>query len=271
MIRQKLILFITACFVFILTSNSFAGILEYKTEGKQSIDVKIEGFYLRFNSSDLIKINGHMEGIGLSYTSRLPKNLIIKPEFWFAEGYTEYNGPLEHSNNSSPGTLDDVKSYLFELRTLLGYDYKISEAFSPIPYTGVGFRLLYLDVDGRITYTTSRSTVKLGSIDYTNIYIPFGIKFSGNLYGEAPNQWIFTATAEDDISLWKLRGNGLRGSIEFQRRFKYVSIAVEPFIRYWRFKEDKAPVHDASGNEVGKATEPANRTTEIGIDWKIRF
>lgn len=268
--RQKLI--VIFCLIFIGEGKSFAGILENATMGEHSADIKYERLYLNFNASDQIKAKGWMEGIGFSYTFHSSKNLIIKPEFWLDWGSLEYEGPLAYSGNSvtARGKIDDVDTFLFEIRGLIGYDFQISEASSLTPYIGLGYRYFDMDMDEKVTYTNGTRTTKIGSKWYADDYIPLGIKFSQNTYAGWSNGWSFAATVEDDILLDK-RGNGLRGSIELLKRFKYINFAVEPFVRYWKFAEVKRVFRDGYGDKLGDIEEPAKHITETGIALKLRF
>jgi len=60
-------------------------------------------------------------------------------------------------------------------------------------------------------------------------------------------------------------GYGLRGSVSFQNKGKATDFIIEPFVRYW----------DIDDSEVDAATggyEPANKTTELGLEliWRFR-
>ena len=269
--KQKLIAAITACFIFIGIQSSFAGLMENKSEGKHSADIKYERLYFNFDSS-VTKIDGWMSGIGLSYTYRhSSKNFIVKPELSLDWGNLDYDGPLSYANGkiTSSGKLEGVDSYLVEFRVLPGYDFQLSETSSLVPYIGVGIRYFDIDMDGRMTYTTDSKTIKIGSNSYLDFYVPIGVTFDLN-GKQLKNKWSFKATVEDDILLDN-RGNGLRGSMEFQRRFKHFNVAVEPFIRYWSFGKARSEFRDANDNFIGEVYEPAKHITEAGVALKVRF
>lgn len=268
--RWKQIAVITAFFVFISIGSSFGGLMENKSEGKHSADVKYERLYFDFDSS-VTKISGWMYGMGLSYRYHFSNNLIIRPELSLYWGNLDYNGPLVYTNNTvtSTGALEGVDSSLVEFRVLSGYDSQLSETSSIIPYTGLGIRYLDIDMDGRMTYKTDTRTIQIGHKWYLDVYLPIGLTFDLN-GRQLKNKWSFKATVEDDILL-NTRGNGLRGSIELQRRFKYFNVAVEPFVRYWSFGKTRRTYRDANGNIIGELYEPAKHTSEAGVALKVRF
>lgn len=268
--RWKQIAVITAFFIFISIGSSFGGLMENKSEGKHSADVKAEMLYFDFDSS-LTKIDGWMYGVGISYRYRFSNNIMIKPELSLGWGNMDYDGPLSYINSTvtSTGKIDGVDTFLFEFRVLPGYDAQLSETSSLVPYTGLGIRYLYIDMYGKMTYTTDSRTIPIDSKWYLDVYLPIGLTF--DLNGKALNsKWSFKATVEDDILL-TTRGNGLRGSMELQRRFKNINIAVEPFIRYWSFGKTHRAFRDANDNVVGELYEPAKHITETGVALKVRF
>lgn len=269
--RWRQIAVITAFFILISIGSSFAGLMENKSEGRYSADVKHERLYFNFNSAD-IKIKGWMSGIGIAGIYHFPKNFIIKPELSLDWGNLDYEGPLSYTNSTitSTGKLEGVDSYLVEFRVLPGYDFQLSETSSLVPYIGVGIRYFETEMDGRMTYTTDSRTIQIGSNWYLDFYVPIGVTFDLN-GKQLKNKWSFKATVEDDILLNNRRGNGLRGSMELQRRFKYINVAVEPFIRYWSFGKTLRVFSDANDNFVGEVYEPAKHISEAGVALKIRF
>ncbi|TAL23511.1 MAG: hypothetical protein EPN94_09340 [Nitrospirae bacterium] len=245
--------------------------MENKSEGKHSADIKYERLYFNFDSS-VTKIDGWMYGIGISYRYRHPsKNFVVKPELSLGWGNLDYDGPLAYSNSrvTSTGTLEGVDTSLVEFRVLPGYDAQLSETSSLIPYIGLGIRYLDIDMDGRMTYTTDSKTIQIGHKWYLDVYLPIGLTFDLN-GKQLKSKWSFKATVEDDILLSN-RGNGLRGSMEFQRRFKHFNVAVEPFIRYWSFGKTHRTFRDANDKIVGELYEPAKHITETGVALKVRF
>lgn len=268
--KQKLIVAITACFIFIGIRSSFAGLMENKSEGRHSADIKYERLYFNFDSS-VTKIDGWMYGVGISYRYHFSNNIIVKHELGLDWGNLDYDGPLSYTNSTviSSGTLEGVDSSLVEFRVLPGYDAQLSETSSLIPYTGLGIRYLDIDMDGRMTYTTDSRTIQIGHKWYLDVYLPIGLTFDLN-GKQLKSKWSFKATVEDDILLSN-RGNGLRGSMEFQRRFKHFNVAVEPFIRYWSFGKTRREFRDANDNFIGEVYEPAKHTSEAGVALKVRF
>jgi hypothetical protein len=114
-----------------------------------------------------------------------------------------------------------------------------------------------------------------------------GVKFNTN----SKTGWSTEATAEYDIFWWgkqishlsdanpglndpenrQKRGYGLRGSIAFQTKTDDFAYTIEPFIRYWNIKDSEPADLTYFGSIVGVGFEPANHSTEYGVNFLVRF
>lgn len=258
--------------VFTVTTKSFAGMeagLEYKTNGAHSVEVRSERLQFDFNASGVTKIYGWMDGVGVSYNHQ--KKFAAKADIEFTKGDLEYEGPLAYSENQivKSGKVSNINTYSFSARGLFGYNKQLSTTTSIIPYTGWGVRYLHMDMDKNITFKKGKDNIDIASKYYIDSYIPLGIKF--NLNGNNVDRaWSFAATIEEDVILTQHNGsNGLRGSMELQKRLKYFNLAIEPFMRYWRFAEDKTQLKYST--DGGYLLEPVKHITETGIALKIIF
>lgn len=261
--KQRLTAAVAAavCYIYIFSGISFAGILENVSDGKHSADIQPTTEYYSLDLSNWREISGWLRGMGVSYAYHSPYNFIVKPDLRFYSGSLEYNGQLDLSDSSSRGSYDGM-GYLFVFQGIAGYDIKFSKTSSIMPYSGFGIRFFKIDLDEDLTYNTGSRIVRYGDMWYNTAYIPVGIKVNKNLN----SGWSFDLTIEDKIPFSKPYRNGLMGSIEVQKRFKYINFALEPFIEYWNLTEiDRAISRDA------RIHQPSGDITVVGVNLKFRF
>jgi hypothetical protein len=224
-----------------------------------------------------------MYGIALAYTYH--RDLMAKLEFRYAMGQVDYD-------NVYGLTIDDIDDQEWEIRGLIGYDFRTSPNFFITPYFGVGYRYLKSDPDNPFIGTTS---TRLYERESNYFYSPIGINFTSLTEGG----WMFVANGEVDFLWYGLQksnlsrtfpyddaeneqdsGSGycLRASLRIQKRFESVSLAIEPFVRYWHIKESDweqvtsggVPVTNPSGDLL-YVFEPKNTTTELGCLLTVQF
>lgn len=232
--------------------------------------------YLFFYEEPSLSVEweGVLYGIRSSFTKHMESNpLMARLEGRYSTGDVDYDGSLQ---NGTPHT-DSGTDYTFELRGLLGYDWTIGESVVT-SYLGFGYRYWFDDLESPNAYERN--------IRY--FYSPLGIEYTALL----TERWIWGIRMEYDL-FWRGRvrshlsdvnplfdnvdniqdsGFGARGSIYFHRMSnEYISISIEPFIRYWNIKDsDTVPV-TATGVLIGTGKEPANWTIESGLQISLVF
>jgi hypothetical protein len=182
---------------------------------------------------------------------------MLRADGRLAFGHMNYDGQYW---DGTPASGDSIDDYLWEVRGLLGYDFK-NDTARVTPYAGLGYR--YLNDDS--------SNQEGGYERESNyLYFPIGLEF---LFPSQTN-WSIGATVEFDALLWgeqnshlggifgtvdnqQNSGSGFRASIKLQEKGGF---AIEPFFRYWDIGDSATKVIDDVALQ-----EPKNKTTEVGV------
>jgi len=237
-------------------------------------EIGSEVYHFRYREPGAMEDNGVFYGTVVGYTYRgwvpvSPEESfsegkgLLRLEGRFACGQVDYDGAL---SSGTPYKVDDIEDYVIETRLLLGIE-ALDEDWLASLYSGFGYR--YLNDD---------SSFDLNGYERESnyLYVPFGYQLDGSLR----DGWSWGARFEADILVWgkqythmsdvglidfdnrQREGYGLRGVVRFRNKNKAGILLVEPFIRYW----------DIEDSEVESGFyEPANRTTEFGVQLIWRF
>jgi hypothetical protein len=225
--------------------------------------------YIEYREPDIMSEKGLMYGIDAAYSYH--NGVMIKVAGRFSYGQVDYQNSVTFNN------IDDI---IFEIRTLGGYDFKLSKSLTMTPFIGLGYRYLRDDMAGRISPAGSEK----GYLRESNYYYsPIGIE-AVNVFD---NGWSAGAIIEYDY-FWKgtqksnfstavagyndvendqNSGYGLRGSIMIKKQTARLFFAIEPFIRYWNI--DQSEIQNLTDYET--VLEPKNESTEIGVKFTIGF
>ena len=225
--------------------------------------------YIEYREPDIMSEKGLMYGIDAAYSYH--NGVMIKVAGRFSYGQVDYQNSVTFNN------IDDI---IFEIRTLGGYDFKLSKSLTMTPFIGLGYRYLRDDMAGR----TSPAGSEKGYLRESNYYYsPIGIE-AVNVFD---NGWSAGAIIEYDY-FWKgtqksnfstavagyndvendqNSGYGLRGSIMIKKQTARLFFAIEPFIRYWNI--DQSEIQNLTDYET--VLEPKNESTEIGVKFTIGF
>lgn len=266
---MKKILLLIVCFVLFKTGIVFAEVLKNST-----FELGSEIYYFQYEEPSVMEDKGPFYGVTGSYAYH--NKIMMQLEGRFAYGQVDYS-------SANTGNLDNIDDYVFEIRGLLGYDYKTAETFTITPYAGFGYRYLNDDSSGMTTTTGA-----LGYERESNYYYsPIGVEIMKKLH----NGWSVGGIFEYDI-FWQGRqksnlssavagyndlsndqndGYGLRGSIKIKKSEKELDFIIEPFIRYWNIKQSDTTNVSYQGVIIGYGYEPKNNTTEIGIKLALDF
>ncbi|MFP3984283.1 MAG: outer membrane beta-barrel protein [Desulfurivibrionaceae bacterium] len=274
---KKLMIGFVALAVSLFSSVGFAAAQDPEQKfilPVHSFEIRPEISHIEYKEPGVMEEEGIMYGIGAAYTLRSPDDYMLQVEGKFSYGQVDYE---------NSGTMDDIDDYMFEIRGLLGYDFRILDKTMITPYVGVGYRYLNDDMSG-MTSSTGASGYERESNYY---YSPVGIKTLSYI----GNGWLWGITAEFDY-FWKGKqkshfsdilaglndpendqddGYGYRASIEFRKELGMMSFAIEPFIRYWDIDESDHEDVTYHGSVIGDGFEPANESTEIGIILAVMF
>jgi hypothetical protein len=267
--------------VFSLAMTVVAAGEDFDSEGQSLVtlrhvwEIAPEISHIKYEEPGVMKQDGAMLGIGLSYTyhsigvepifERIFGKMetgfggLLRGEIRFSGGEVDYDGSLL---DGTPIKQDNIDDRLFEGRGLIGFEHLGEEAVVGT-YVGLGYR--YLNDDSS-SYTSGYER------ESNYLYMPVGIEGRRAL-GDG---WAVGGSAEFDFFLWGKQQSDLRrfgeGIIEndqdsgygfrFSLRLEKDDFIIEPFIRYWDIDES-----DVDNGWV----EPANETTEYGVKFIWRF
>ena len=227
-----------------------------------------------YEEPGLMKLDGPRIGVVGAYTSTLP-NLV----YFRVDGRVSY-GRLDYESVGT-GMSSDNPDWTAEVRGVVGRDYLLGERFALSPYIGLGYRYLYNDGRG---YS---STGAVGYRRYSQYwYAPIGLTTRIRM----GTQWVFAPTIEydafiggkqesklsdagvvqvgsivgvfPDITNRQERGRGYRISLMFEKD-RWV---LGPWMHYWNIKDS-----DVQFGGGAFWVEPANETTEYGLELRYRF
>ena len=242
------------------------------SKGRHTWEIGPELSYIEYKEPDVMSEKGPMFGIGAAYTYHNGFMIMVAGRFSY--------GRVDYQNS---GTLNNIDDITLEIRTLGGYDFKISSSFMITPFIGLSYRYLRDDTAGRITSTGAKGYLR----ESNYIYSPIGIEavnvfhngWSAGVILEYDYFWkgmqksylSNVLAGYNDIENNQNSGYGMRGSIIIKKQTDRVSYAIEPFIRYWNI--DKSDVQNWTfyGTVIGTAWEPKNESTEIGVRFMIGF
>jgi hypothetical protein len=236
------------------------------------VEISPEFYSFVYKEPDVMQEKGMMGGIAASYTYRDGAMFKIEGRYFY--------GTVDYENS---GNIDDIRDYGFEVRLLGGYDFKVTNTLTITPSVGFGYRYLKDDMGGRVSSTGAGGY----SRESNYYYSPIGIEAVQVIN----KQWSVGAGAEYDFfwggvqqsnlkdansNLNNVRndqnsGYGLRASLIVKRQTGWGSVAIEPFIRYWKIDSSAEQIITQSGVPVAIGWEPTNNTTEIGLKLGMAF
>lgn len=266
-------------FILLFSAFSFAQSENTKSntslpllEARHFLEIGPEISYIEYREPGIMSEKGLMYGIDAAYSYH--HGIMIKVAGRFSYGQVDYQNSVTFNN------IDDI---IFEIRTLGGYDFKLSKSLTMTPFIGLGYRYLRDDMAG---YTSP--TGYCGYLRESNYYYsPIGIEAVNVLN----NGWSAGAIIEYDY-FWKGKqksnfstaiagyndvendqnsGYGLRGSIMIKKQTARLFFAIEPFIRYWNIDQSEIENRTYYGIKDVAVLEPKNESTEIGVKFTIGF
>jgi hypothetical protein len=243
------------------------------SKGRHTWEIGPELSYIEYKEPDVMSEKGPMFGIGAAYTYR--NGFMIKVAGRFSYGWVDYQ---------NSGTINNIDDIILEIRTLGGYDFKISSSFTITPFIGFSYRYLRDDASGRITSTGAKGYLRESNYFYSPIGIEavnvFNNGWSAGVMLEYDYFWkgmqksylSNVLASYNDIENNQNSGYGMRGSIIIKKQTDRVFYAIEPFIRYWNIAESDIQPLTSNGAPTGFGIyEPKNNSTEIGVRFMIGF
>ncbi|MFH1912035.1 MAG: autotransporter domain-containing protein, partial [Pseudomonadota bacterium] len=232
-----------------------------RSEARHTWEIGPEISYIEYKEPDVMSQKGTMYGIGAAYSYH--NGIMIKVAGRYSYGQVDYQ---------NSGTLSNIDDSIFEIRTLGGYDFKISSSFTMTPFIGLGYRYLKDDMAGKITSTGAKGSLRESNYYYSPIGIEavhvFDKGWSAGVILEYDYFWkgrqktylSNVLAGLNDIENDQNGGYGWRGSIIIKKQSDRVFYAIEPFIRYWNI--DKSEVQNLTfrGAVIGTAWEPKNES-----------
>jgi len=224
----------------------------------------VQGSMYEYDEPDFALLEGNRLGVSGSYT--FPGE---SRRHWRIEGRYSY-AALDYTGS---GTLSDVPDHLFELRGIVGRDYR-SERVLWAPYAGIGLRYLYNDLRG-----TSSTGARGYQRESQYWYVPLGvtlrvpldetwvmapqIEYDVFVKGSQRSYLSDTGLGYSDVTNKQSKGRGARAQLAFEGPRWSVSL----WLHYWDIEDsDTRPV---GLGQVG--FEPANTTRETGVEVRRRF
>ncbi|MFC1603617.1 hypothetical protein ACFL5F_01195 [Planctomycetota bacterium] len=240
-----------------------------------SFEIGPELYLFEYEEPGYMKEEGEFIGVALGLTSRgwagsLPDTrggFMFRAEGRFAYGNVDYEG---QTWDGAPVTATDIDDLAMEGRLLLGGDFLAGNTVNTI-YAGGGYRYLNDDLSQYAGGYERRSNY---------FYVPIGYQFDSTYKAG----WSFGFRLEYDFFIWGIQesdlsevgltdvqndqesGRGYRASIKIQNKSRRGAFIIEPFFRYWDIDDS-----EMAYEPWGSGLEPANETTEIGVQIIFMF
>jgi hypothetical protein len=235
-----------------------------------SFEIGPELYLFEYEEPGLMKEEGEFIGVVLGLTSRgwvgsLPDTIggfMFRAEGRFAYGQVDYEG---QTWSGTPLTIENIDDFAFEGRLLLGGDILGGNTINTI-YSGFGYR--YLSDDLSYLRQSNYFYLPVG-YQFDSTYKAgwsIGFRFEYDVFIKGIQRSRLSDVGYLDVDNEQDSGYGYRASIKIQNKSRSGSFIIEPFFRYWDIDESE---HEF--NPYGEFWEPANETTEIGIQIIFMF
>ncbi|MEO8717274.1 MAG: hypothetical protein ABI423_03535 [Burkholderiales bacterium] len=207
---------------------------------------------------------GNRVGATGSYTMLWPQYVYSRIEMRYSYGALDYTGS---------GTLSGVPDHLYELRAIIGQDFRAGRVIWS-PYVGVAYRQLYDDLRGTSS-TGARGYRRKSEYWYlpagVTLRLPLGaewilapqIEYDAFANGRQRSYLADAGLGFSDVVNRQERGYGARAQLMLERRRWSFGL----WAQYWKIKD--SDIQPIGFGFVG--LEPANNTRESGIELRYRF
>jgi hypothetical protein len=250
-----------------------------------SVSTGPELFRYTYEEKGLMKETGTMYGVTAKVACRADNMLglfdLLQVEGSLARASVDYDSNLS-------GSIDGIGDTIAELRSLAGID--VSSRGSPVLtlFTGIGYRRLNDSGGGRRTSEGDYFYDRHSSSWYTPVglvvgsgakrgwvlggWFEYDAFLGGTQYSELTDtnnrEFSFSGNLENE----QHAGFGLRAGLVLTKRFPSFTLALEPFVRYWKIRSsepgrvrmtENGSVHDEL------LIEPENATTCCGLAVRL--
>ena len=267
---------VTVSFLLIWACSARAQETDDPVVKEHFFSLALETSQITYKEPGFMRDRGIMAGISGSYdyTGLSP---------WrFGADLKVNGGKLDYTSNGT-GSMNGDKDYIVEVRGKAGYDIDWKKLVLT-PYLGVGYRFLSDDSHNRQTTTGDWGYRR----ESNYFYLPLGVTASVKM----PKGWTLTPCGEYDIFIRgaqfsrlqdvdenynnlhnrQSRGYGLRCSFKVAKTInKKLSVAIEPFFRYWNIKQSRRTDLVYDNVIIGYGYEPKNISDEIGCKIGVEF
>jgi hypothetical protein len=245
--------------------------VQYPGLRRKAFAIGPEVYHFEYEEPGIMKDRGTFWGVVGSYTYRdwvpaspeespSPDKSMFRAEVRLARGEVDYEGSLM---DGTPYTVGGIDDFVFEGRLLLGADWLRGQTLDTL-YVGIGYRYLNDDTsfdpagyERESTYLYVPVGYRFDSSHEVGWSFGFGAEFDLLIMGNQRSHLSDYDPTQPDIDNHQNSGHGYRASVKLQHKGKKAIFIVEPFFRYWDI--------DDSEVEYGVYYEPANETTEYGI------
>ena len=248
-------------------------------------------FWYNYEEPGFMELDGVMYGVSGRFTRFIPGSqsildgkhgerrpgnpgdmLVLRIEGRLATGEADYDGGLQ---DGTPLTVSGIDSNTHEIRLLGGYRVQPRDAHYTTLFAGFGYRFKDDDSSFHPAGYKRESTYR---------YLPVTLTHTRRLANG--NELAFTAEYDlflsgkhvSDLTPFDMgritntqnSGYGLRASVAYAGSATRFDWVVEPYLRYWDI-DDSDPVVLLGQDAIGLLWEPANTTTELGVQARFVF
>jgi hypothetical protein len=248
-------------------------------------------YWYRYEEPGFMELDGFMVGVSGRFSRYIPgpqsildgkhgerrpgnpgDTLVLRIEGRLATGEADYEGGLQ---DGTPLAVSGIDSNAHEIRLLGGYRVQPRAEHYTTLFVGFGYR--YKDDDSSFHPAGYKR-------ESTYRYLPAVLTHTRRL--ASGNELAFTAEYDlflsgehmSDLTPFEggritnkqSSGHGLRASIAYAGAAARFDWIVEPYIRYWDI-DDSDPVVLLGQDAIGLLWEPANTTTELGVQARFVF
>jgi len=254
-------------------SPSDSRIYKHKTH---EFEAGYEMYYFRYEEPTIdVNLSGILYGLKLGYTYR-PKNFMFRGTARVAGFGTDYNGAYQSGADLQAGSDD----YIMEYRGLVGYSLPFLKTTKITPYTGLGFRYWWNEIQDSGGYRREVSyfytPIGVEHINRLSKNWSLGIKGEYDIiwYGQAKSYLSDVVSELNDVTNKQTdvgRNFGVQTSIFLRWEPEKFILQIEPYFRYWSVEQSDLADITYSGALIGFAYEPENTTEEYGVRMSMIF
>lgn len=243
---------------------------------RHTFGISYDVYSAKYKEPSVMEQKGPFFGYSGSYAYRpRPGDFLYFKGLNFYELQGQWaDGDMDYSY--AAGSLDDKHNVTYEARALAGADYAPDEKARLTPYSGLGYRYLRDESEGRRATSGAWGYdrhqeyyyLPLGvNVDFHTRPILFGfnLEFDYMFWGHNISETGYLP-GYTDLKFTQRRGFGLRASVKLAKNFKLVNVFAQPFWRRWDIRSSS--ISDDRGTP---SHEPENKTDEIGLKLGLEF